>query len=113
MTSPSASEEAAPEKNPAAHVPCDAELKENEESLALKGQGNEAYRAGDFRKALELFSAAIAIDKVLPPGQLAHVVWGGLLARGATLVTCFLDHTLAPRDEFAAESVPWVQSFLF
>ena len=63
MTSPSASEEAAPEKNPAAHVPCDAELKENEESLALKGQGNEAYRAGDFRKALELFSAAIAIDK--------------------------------------------------
>lgn len=50
-------------------IPGDAELKGggeaevNEESLALKGQGNEAFRGGDFSKAIGLFSAAIAVDK--------------------------------------------------
>ena len=39
------------------------EAEANGESLALKGQGNEAFRGGDFSKAIGLFSAAIAVDK--------------------------------------------------
>ena len=51
-----------------ATIPAETELKGNgemvvnEESLALKAQGNEAFRGGDFGRALELFSAAIAVD---------------------------------------------------
>jgi len=40
-----------------------AEVETNEESLALKTAGNEAFRSSDFRKAIELFSSAIAVDK--------------------------------------------------
>ena len=37
-------------------------LDASEEVLALKTQGNDAYRAGDYEKALQLFSEALNID---------------------------------------------------